>query len=209
VSDVKVNKSNKDQMFFHDLINQTHGLLLFLESKHSLDTSEINLLKNEIKLLQGLAQDHYQLNHKNLPVPETAEDQEEKIKSELKKLVSLYFPKYENSIQINISGSSQGTLDFVSLYRIMNNIVKNMAESSAREAIISLDFTPKGLNFTTENSIGDKNVFTSSQGLGLLSVATIAKDSNGLFQYEIHQSTWKNLIFLPYQSIVPIKKIAA
>jgi hypothetical protein len=209
VSDVKVNKNKKDQMFFHDLINQTHGLLLFLESKHSLDTSEINLIKNEIKLLQGLAQDHYQLNHKNLETSKDNENQEQKIVKALTTLVSTYFPGQENSFQISTHGHFDGVVDFIALYRILNNIVKNMAEAHIQEAKFVLDFSEKGVSFSTENPIKDLNSPSREDGIGLFSIASIAKNSGGIFHYEIHSSSWKNHVFLPYQSPLPIKKIAA
>ena len=60
----------KDRLFFHDVVNQTHGLLLFLMhkevNKEGLEFEEVQMIEKEIRTLQSLLQDHYNFKHKNL-----------------------------------------------------------------------------------------------------------------------------------------------
>jgi hypothetical protein len=60
----------KEKLFFHDIINQTHGLLLFFGQKElsqeSIEGHELKMLASEIKTLQSLIRDHYNFRHKNL-----------------------------------------------------------------------------------------------------------------------------------------------
>jgi hypothetical protein len=60
----------KERLFFHDLINHTHGLVLFLHQKElsneSINSQEVMKISNEIKTLQSLVRDHFAYKHKNL-----------------------------------------------------------------------------------------------------------------------------------------------
>lgn len=199
-----------DRLFFHDLVNQTHGMILFLSNKSSLDASEINLLKSEIKLLQTLVQRHFNFNHKNLEQHDLAENQSQKIESTLAKMIAIYYSEPAQQLsKIIYKGEISGILDFVSVYRILNNIVKNMAEANVVEAQFLLEFNDSGLNITTQNQIADQNSLDHDKGLGLKSMASIAQEAGGFFQYEIHNNTWVNQVFLPYKNSTSIKKIAA
>ena len=61
---------DKERMFFHDLINQTHALTLFYNVKLSLGKGltheELNSLSSENKIIQSMVKDHFNLGHKNL-----------------------------------------------------------------------------------------------------------------------------------------------
>jgi hypothetical protein len=199
----------KSRLFFHDLINQTHGILLFLGQKHSLDQSEIESLRAEVKLLQSLVQDHFCFEHKNLDSSKNSQTPFLKIKSSLDKLLALYYPDGSPEIEIMIGGEVCGNVDFVPLYRILNNVVKNMAEAKVSKAHFNIDFTKTGITISTQNPIVDKITRTDSKGLGLLSIASIASEMGGFFQYEIHEAIWINNVFLPYKTSITIKKIAA
>ncbi len=56
-------EDQKNRMFFHDIINHTHGILLFLEQKKDyskqIDEKEISLLLHEVKLMQTLISEHF------------------------------------------------------------------------------------------------------------------------------------------------------
>lgn len=199
----------KDRLFFHDVINQTHGINLFLSSKASLDSSEIELLKNEVRTLQALIQSHFGLTHKNLNDNENQKGAQEKIRASLDKLIELYFPQAKESMVVNFKGEEGAEVDFIVLYRILNNLVKNMAEAKVSESHFCLNFTEQGLSVETKNPILDKNAFKDRKGQGLDSIALLANENGGFFQYEIHQDQWLNHIFLPYKNSSSIKKIAA
>lgn len=203
------NKNQKDRLFFHDLINQTHGMMLFLTQKNSLSNAEIDSLKNEVKLLQELIQDHYSLVHKNLEETDASESQFQKVKSSLEKLITLYHPQNEGNIKMTISGEEKGLVEFISLYRMLNNIVKNMAEAKIAQAEFRLSFGPYGLTITTQNKWTDKKIATKQEGLGLMSISTLASEAGGTFQHGVHNGNWVNHIFLPYKKEAPILRIAA
>lgn len=209
----EINSENQNHLFFHDCINQTHGIVLFLSNKSSLGPSEIDSLKSEVKLLQALVQNHFNLNHKNLEPFEVDENQTQKIQSALEKLIALYYPSEDKKIAMELKGEEVGFLDFISLYRILNNIVKNMAEAKVAGGQFLLEFSDHGLNITTQNKMPDKNASGAYEGLGLQSIASLAQEAGGRYHYEIHNDTWVNLVFLPYQntssSSKNIKKIAA
>lgn len=209
MADSKDNKNQKDRLFFHDLINQTHGMMLFLSQKNSLSCNEIDSLKNEIKLLQELVQNHYTLVHKNLEETDAGESQYQKVKSSLEKLITLYHPNSDGNIKITISGEEKGLVDFIPLYRMLNNIVKNMAEAKISQAEYRLSFGPYGLTITTQNKWQDKKNSSNQEGLGLMSISTLASDAGGTFQHGVHNGNWVNHIFLPYKKVAPILRIAA
>lgn len=214
MDEVKKKKDiNQDRLFFHDLINQTHGIVLFLSNKNSLDASEIDSLKSEVKLLQALIQNHFSLNHKNLEPFVENENQTQKIQSSLEKLIALYYPNADEQITMELKGEEGGFLDFISLYRILNNIVKNMAEAKVTQGQFLLEFTASGLSITTQNKMPDENATDAYEGLGLQSIASLAQEAGGQYHYEIHNETWINQAFLPYKNSSSasknIKKIAA
>ena len=209
----KKKENNQDRLFFHDLINQTHGIILFLSNKSSLDALEIESLKSEVKLLQALVQNHFNLNHKNIEPLEASENQTQKIQVALEKLIALYQSQENQRIEIVYHGDEMGDLDFISLYRILNNIVKNMAEAKVTNGKILLEFSTSGLNIITQNKMPDQNAIESGAGLGLQSITSLAQEAGGQYFYEIHNETWVNQVFLPYKnsssSSKNIKKIAA
>jgi hypothetical protein len=198
-----VSDDNKKKLFFHDVINQTHGMLLFLESKETLGPADISLLKNEVKLLQSFMQDHFGYQHKNINKSENA------IIESIKKLIEIYFSTKTTDITFYINGQKQGELDLVPFYRIVHNLVKNMSEAQTPNAKIELTFTAEGLSVTTQNTISDQNALMREGGLGLHSIATLAADHQGNFHYEIHEKLWVNHLFWPYKNSSTTKKIAA
>lgn len=201
--------NKKDRLFFHDLINQTHGMLLFLDSKNSLGLSDIENLKNEIKTLQSIAQNHYGLTHKNLAPDEAILNQVEKLQSSLEKLIELYFSGNKEKIEMSITGTPNGNLDFIPLYRVLCNIVKNMAEAGALHAQFKFEFSATGLSVETQNHIPDQKTTKTREGQGLHSIAALASVAGGVFQCELKNDLWVNHLFIPYQNSDLIKKIAA
>ena len=150
------------------------------------------------------------MEHKNLVAQNNVnENANQKIALAINKLIGIYFSQRENTFTISSSGACGGDLDFIVLYRILNNIIKNMAEAKIHKGAFGLEFSHVGLSLSTTNSIVDQNTSSNRDGLGLLSIASLASEAGGFFQYEIHQNTWKNLVFLPYKTSAAIKKIAA
>jgi signal transduction histidine kinase len=207
------NKNNKDRFFFHDLINQTHGISLYLEEKHSLDNTEISALKNEIKILESLIQNHFGFKHKNLEpniLHETYEKQSQSIQEAILKFSKIFHLKFKIQLDLNCLQEEVRMIEKVPLYRILNNLIKNIAEAKATQADFLFEFRIDGLNITTVNKIVDqKTTSMPNEGLGLLSMAALADEAGGFYQYEIHENDWVNLVYLPYKNSTSIKKIAA
>jgi hypothetical protein len=63
-TDNKVTSSRFDRIFFHDLINHTHALLLFLGTKkaNGLSSDEVNNIVGELRLLQNNIQNQFSPN---------------------------------------------------------------------------------------------------------------------------------------------------
>ena len=58
-----------NKLFFHDLVNKTHGMKLFLknriEQKKGMSEGDLKELVNEVESLQLLIKDHFKEHHKN------------------------------------------------------------------------------------------------------------------------------------------------
>lgn len=234
-----VEEDKQNRIFFHDLINHTHGILLFLNQKinhgKSADLAELELLKQELKLMQSLVQDHFKFQHKNL-VNTKELVSFDIFENSLDLMFKIYFPeniniKKEFRGQIAVFEKSNiresAIVHFPSLYRIMNNLIKNMAEAKSLELSFMFDYNPKGLIVETRNTF--KSQFTegdiadqlsrvilsekknSYSGLGLDSIHELVKKENGEFHFDIEKNTWVNKVFIPHRIEMKstIKKSAA
>ncbi len=209
----------RDRLFFHDIINQTHGLLLYLGQreieKSSVPPQGVKMLASEIKTLQSLIRDHYDFKHKNL--------------SETLEWVPFTYAKVAYAqlsltylTQMNVSSSfkmEEGVLEgaqiyYPCFYRIMNNLIKNMAEAHAESVEFEFTLKETGLFIRTKNvmrknseeEIPERNAF--NHGLGLESIHHLAEENGGSFSYEISHGTWINRLFLPIKA-AKSDKIAA
>jgi K+-sensing histidine kinase KdpD len=218
----KLQSQLHDRLFFHDIINHTHGLLLFLNAKKisdkPIDKDEIELMETEIRTLQCLIKDHFKFTHKNL---EPGSDKAEWVKfgecvSTLKILIANYFP--DNAVFVSVNYKQD--LELVSVYfplfyRIMNNLIKNMAEAGSSE--IHLEFASLNGNFTIETrntfTMLDKITRINKEDLGLKSINTLVEDWGGEFEFEKQSlskgSEWINRISFPLQRQSMPKKMAA
>ncbi|MDO9182541.1 MAG: GHKL domain-containing protein [Bacteriovorax sp.] len=193
----------RERLFFHDIINQTHGLILFLNQRQSINkvisVSEIQMLEKEVRTLQSLIKDHFQFMHKDLTnsydwvvfnIAEIA----------IQNLITNYLPK--NSVQVffNKNGidDKSEVVYFPIFYRIMNNVIKNMSEANGQVIHFNFHHTDNGLIIETKNDvqieIGDSN---TRKGLGLESISSLVHECGGQFEYEFSKGIWSNRIFLP------------
>jgi len=222
----------KEQLFFHDLINQTHGLILFLsqrkKNKQLINIEEIEMLEHEIRTLQSIIKDHFHFKHKNLASSYDfvtfAEAQ-----TVLYHLIDMYLPKESVQTFIYLKGdlSEVNSLNnrlkiliyYPSFYRIMNNLIKNMAEAKTCEVTFIFTYQNKELGIETRNKINSKsntqnipdrpareisdnaNSQNKNLGLGLESVDFQAKSCKGRFEFEINNDVWINRIFLPQDQL--------
>ncbi len=224
----------RERLFFHDIINLTHGLILFFNQRQSsnkgIDKEEIAMLEKEIRTLQSLIKDHFHYKHKNLSnaydwvsfsVAEMA----------LNGLIQTYLPDQRTKTFIKREGMisydkslqerESAIIYFPVFYRIMNNLIKNMAEAQTNEVHFYFNYYENGLLIETRNRINskiDKNKMaedlsrlilnenfereskspeTSGIGLGLESVHHLSSEFGGRFDFEIVNDFWINKITLP------------
>jgi hypothetical protein len=210
----------KDQLFFHDLINHTHGLLLFFEQKEMRGSivreDEVQMIKKEIKTLQSLIRDHYDFKHKNLVqtydwVPFS--------------YAKLAFDNLSQTYLENVAVTTTFVIDkdtdenliyYPCYYRILNNLIKNISESKCNQVHFTFTINEKGLQVETKNHMQKSGNQNSSEyltqvildekvspirSMGLDSIHHLAEENGGHFSFEISQNTWVNKLFLPTQKI--------
>ncbi|RPJ74966.1 MAG: GHKL domain-containing protein, partial [Alphaproteobacteria bacterium] len=224
-------------LFFHDVINQTHGLLLFLNQRQSqkqdIKVSEIALLESEVRTLQSLIKDHFNFKHKNLAstydwVPFSIAE------LSLIGLIQTYLPNNKVQTFIHLDGSighdksvderENAFIYFPVFYRIMNNLIKNMAEANSSEVHFYFNYGLENFSIETRNKInGSENLKNISDklaqiilddkptrsGLGLESIYHLAAENGGTFDFEIANDMWVSRISLPKMAdLVQPKKAA-
>lgn len=213
----------KERLFFHDVINQTHGILLYLNHKEmtgeTVGRDEIQLIEKEIKTLQSLIRDHFSYKHKNL-VQTYDWVTFSYAKLAFMNLGQTYLNDMNVTTQFTICPvkAEEELIYYPSFYRIMNNLIKNIRESQCSKVEFDFVLNEKGLFIETKNQLkkspesielvilNEKD--SKIQGLGLDSIHHLAEELGGSFSFEIENSTWLNKIYLPTKKI-KTDKIAA
>lgn len=203
---------SKDRLFFHDLINLTHGLSLFLNQKKiqkdSLEGHELDLVIKEIKTLQSLARDHFDFYHKNLT--DTLKWVPSKVMlANLEHLSSVYLPQEKITWTLKNDASEAATFYFPLFYRAANNMIKNISEARGENIEIKLSINTHEMILETVNTIKPSQksleliildeTKKQHQGLGLDSIDQMAHAFGGEFQFEILEGKWCNKLVLPSQ----------
>ncbi len=216
----------KDSLFFHDMINSTHGLILFLSSKlknyeqSTLSRKDLQGVLDEVKTMQSLLKDHFSYNHKNLENDHHLMN----IKSAIEKSVTMiehYLPKEHYQTELMIKGLEDARNKFIyypSFYRILNNIVKNISDKQSEhiEFIFNIGF--ENIEITVRNSIYHLNknhtqlsenlsriirneeqitFDNESKGLGLQSIMNLCHEQGGHFRFFIEEGNWVSKVYLP------------
>ncbi|OUR94065.1 hypothetical protein A9Q84_18300 [Halobacteriovorax marinus] len=157
---------NKDRYFFHDIINQTHGLGLFLNSKVSdnqgLSSLDCSRVLAEVKLLQTLIKDHFGYNHKNI------QEGHEYVNFEFAKmglytLIQNFLPgddiqchlifKGDISESVSFNDRMRATVHYPTFYRVLNNLIKNISEENSKLIEFTFSYDEDGLSITVKNKI--------------------------------------------------------
>lgn len=193
-------KELTERLFFHDIINLTHALLLFLSNKkiagRGIDPHELPALEKEIRTLQMMLKDHYRLQHKNL------DDSSEwlplsEIKPALNGLLETYLGSLQIPYSLQVKQEQEELLIYLPVfYRIMNNLIKNMSEAKTSAAQIDLIFEEGKLLIETKNKITESTT-RSLEGLGLESIRLLALEHGGHFTHESFNHLWCNHVVLP------------
>jgi len=155
----------EERMFFHDLINQTQGIHLFLnrriEQDRVLDNNELKVLQQEIKVIQSLVQNHYGETHKDLKsldrfVPFA------RVKNIIFHIVEAFFSgqsvKWNFVFLGKLSGQSpvndyECLIHYPYFFRIFTNMVKNISEEMSKEVEFTFDYQNDGLHIISKNKI--------------------------------------------------------
>ena len=215
----------KERLFFHDIINQTHGLLLFLNHKEisgeNVSRTEIQLIEKEVKTLQSLIRDHFNYKHKNLVqtydwVPFSY------AKLAFANLSHTYFQDTTVNATFTIVGShvEEDLIYYPCFYRILNNLIKNINESQCSNVEFQFVLDDVGLTVTSRNQLKKSEADSSEslarvilnekakivEGLGLDSIHHLAEENDGMFSFEIENNTWINKLFLPTKKPIISRK---
>lgn len=214
-----------ERLFVHDLVNQTHGLFLYLNFKATaeepIEPRESFELINEVKILQSLIKDHFGYEHRNL-VDTMEWVNFESFKKSLDKMITSFLPEPLCEVHFRYSGwiderndaslRDKCMVHFPSVYRIMVNIVKNMADERTRHAEFSFDYDEKGLTIRTKNKMAalDRNDDLSEGltrlilnqknmrvGEGLESIGAICQKLGGQYSFHIADGHWVNVVEIP------------
>lgn len=234
-----VSEQRKNRLFFHDLINHTHGLNLFLATKESSDGSltkeDTLILYKEIKLIQSLVKDHFGYQHKNL-VNTYDVVSFDFARIGLLNLVDNFLPsehfecffffKGATASEAPLEIRSSAIVHYPSFYRVVNNIIKNIAEAGPSSVEFNFDYTDDGLHLTVKNTLSKLSEKRSSSladdlgkiimmdqvknesGLGLESVNEILRSIGGHFAFKIENGQWVSQIYFPKPGQSEAKKAA-
>ncbi|PIP89582.1 MAG: hypothetical protein COW01_11435 [Bdellovibrionales bacterium CG12_big_fil_rev_8_21_14_0_65_38_15] len=220
-------RQKEDRMFFHDIINHTHALNLFLQQKISTDAQmqedEIYALMNEVKSMQSLVSDHFGFKHKNLLSTLNWVELDFAL-SGFHRMIHSLLPH-----QIEIKISQLGQLDrtkfdrsrvklfvhYPTFIRVCTNLIKNIAEQHPKEAFFEFDAEETNLTIIFKNKMGhlhsvskdleyalSDNILSAdhidqSDHLGLESVQSLCLDNGGTFEFAIEDGFWSATVVLP------------
>ena len=194
---------SKDRLFFHDLINHTHSMLLFVEQKIAcgqvVSSQELLLLQEELSLMQLMIVDFFQQEHQSI---------NQDLMMPLKKfyiLIQGLFRKYfKDNISLHIHGDiiwqESWAISHLSAYRIFTNLIKNIAEASPKKVEFSFSIENNQLHCIVLNDFEDK-VKDGGEGVGLHSIEASVLDINGKYYHDVDYSLkcWKTVLIFPLQ----------
>ncbi|MCK5882623.1 MAG: GHKL domain-containing protein [Bacteriovoracaceae bacterium] len=166
----KVDRGQEDRLFFHDVINQTHGMNLMLGNRISkgvgINASECRDLMGEIRVVQAQIKDHYKFTHKNL-VNNYEFVSFEFAKRWIERTVSSFLPSglvdstfvYNGYVADDASYDEKklAVIHYPSFSRILTNMIKNISEVKAYDVHLEFDFDDSGMILTVKNKVFDQN----------------------------------------------------
>lgn len=206
------------QMFVHDALNHTNGLLLYLNNKkrksQEITDSENTLLIKEVESLQMMISDHFKLIKKSNSHEGVEFQNFYQVKDFFEKQIYNYINEEDCSLIYRgiLSSASMANefnilVPFITMNRILVNLAKNISEHSINkecEFIFSLEddfliIQTKNKIYQTENNedvaFELKNKIlklpeVEEVKLGLSSISNLARVHQGSFHFEIEQGLW-------------------
>lgn len=210
MSEVKKNLSphNHDQttdedvrLFFHDILNHTHGINLFLSQKihqtQGLTPEETLLIHSEMQKLQQFIKSRNSSNEELTGLSECL--------LQIKNLVKNFLPENKFQVRINFSNCEFLTEKWsisTDSSRILTNIIKNIADHGSGKVDLRFECIDGKFICQTTNEIhiSEFGERVSGQGLGLESVHKLSRALGGSFASFSSEGLWKNKIILPLSS---------
>lgn len=133
----------QERYFFHDAINLTHGLTLFLRGRltkgEGISPQEVEDVLGEVRSWQNLLQNYFGMGHKNIKSDESQNLGE--IIQEMNRVISFFnddsdieiFSHYSGRLEDHSKGHYLKQIDFPSspLLRIFTNLLKNSLEAGS------------------------------------------------------------------------------
>lgn len=187
-------KKLKEKYLFHDLLNHTHGLSLFLENrlKKGLSPLETANVTRELESLQNLLQGQLGKNSK---------DEKINIKiSELINQVKSLCEQFLNGIKFEIKTNGdleEGHISFNEFFRAMGNILKNVADSESNFCEILIENQHKGISIIIRNAFSQKSK-NRGMGIGLKSTQELLEKVGGIFCFYVKDNIWVSRIYIPF-----------
>jgi hypothetical protein len=227
-------KSNADQderLFFHDVINHTHSLNLFLGLRVAdgagLSAQECLEVEREVKLLQSLVSKHFSYDHRNITAVYEFVEFDFAAKG-VQYLIDSFLPANKVTTHVtyrselcDIEAHWNCHVEYHSFYRIMNNLIKNASDYHSPEVEISFDLTDEllsielksrllnlknikeNLNQRLESIISGEGDKTQTliQGVGLESVVSLTDKMGGQSTFFVDGDYWVSKIELPVKRV--------
>lgn len=230
-----IDRDRSDRLFFHDVINQTHGINLFLSSRISrgegITSQQCRDLLSEMRIIQAQVKDHYKFDHKNL-VNSYEFVSISSIRKWIDRAVVSFLPPdlVESSISYVGIDLYSGQIHYPSFTRIFTNIIKNVSEVKTHEVWVNFECQADGILFSVRNLLFDPSIQANNMekklreqilfsernpivqgesGLGLESIYRLCLEQGGNFEFFLQDGYWVNKVYLPYvEQSVEVKRVA-
>ncbi len=165
----KMDRDRDDRLFFHDIINQTHGINLMLSNRISkgvgVDSTECRDLMGEIRIIQAQIKDHYKFSHKNL-VNNYEYVSFDFARRWIERTVDSFLPTglvestfvYRGLVSPTASKEEKkkAVIHYPSFSRILTNLIKNISEVKAHDVYLEFEYDGSGLLCTVKNKVFDQ-----------------------------------------------------
>lgn len=208
----KHNLSDREKSFYHDLINHTHGLLLYLSHKKKsgfVNSNEIESIVQEIELIQNIIKSHFD---DELKLESISLDQ---FLMEINFLMDIYLKSKSNVVLFNLIDEQYLNQNFMThgksyLVRFLSNHFKNIAESAKSNIEIKLSFDGEFLEMTSKNDILDKkDRINEGLGIGLKSMKAMSDLLGGTLSVSHDSTHWYCSLKIVFQSNLNVDRKAS
>lgn len=182
--------SNEGRLFFHDLINNTHSISLYLTHKISqnenISAEEAKYILNEVKLMQQLLREFFGHSHKNLNRSNDFLSFRD-IKDSVEHLMNNYFSgssaikwaiEYKGEYAESFDQQRKYILPTTAFNRILTNLIKNISEVKTDDVKIIFEYGVRGLTLIAKNKVFSLNGENNNSAENLKQLI-LSKRTNG------------------------------